>query len=258
MPFFLLVPFYTRSSELVLSVNKINEFVYYYFEAFPGILNWQKRLWLTVQEFAKFRNCLPDKITDEEFAKHEDYIFDSRNYYLKGANFNYSVAYQFNVAISKMQGLTNSLRKVPTSAFAHSVQFERALGSLLIVLAPIAPHFASELWSCFSSAPNRLGSDFAWDKNVFEQKWPEVDGGYNLDLVYQVNGTELGVVKISRTDLEKMSEEEVVEIACVQKEVNEILRAKPMVGHIYNLCVGYEGVVNILTEKRQNRKEIAN
>ncbi|KAF5300682.1 hypothetical protein FQA39_LY11044, partial [Lamprigera yunnana] len=150
---------------------------------FPGILNWQKRLWLTVQEFIHFRKQPPPLVKGDDFYKHEEFLFDSRNFYLKGANFNYSVAYQFNVAISKMQGLTNSLRKVPPSLFAYSLQFERALAALLIVLAPIAPHFASELWSGFVSAPNRLNAEINWEKNVFEQKWPDVDQNYNLDLV---------------------------------------------------------------------------
>ncbi|KAK5640676.1 hypothetical protein RI129_011487 [Pyrocoelia pectoralis] len=77
---------------------------------FPGVLNWQKRLWLTVQEFIAYRSSSPPPISNEEFKRHDDYLFDSRNYYVKGANFNFKVAHQFNVVISKMQGLTNSLR----------------------------------------------------------------------------------------------------------------------------------------------------
>ncbi|KAK4873218.1 hypothetical protein RN001_015247 [Aquatica leii] len=225
---------------------------------FPGILNWQKRLWLTVQEFIKFRESPPMLNRDGSFQKHEDYVFDSRNFYLKGANFNYSVAYQFNVAISKMQGLTNSLRKVPPSVFAHSLQFERTLGALLIVLTPIAPHFACELWSGFSAAPNRLGDEFDWDRLVFEQKWPEVDNDYQLDLVYQVNGTELGVVKIPRSKLERMTEEDVLKVALQQKEVKKSLQTKEMVDYTYNFYTGYEGVVNIVSGKKVAQNVVEN
>lgn len=80
------------------------------FVAFPGILNWQKRLWLTVQEFIKHRNSAPKLVSDDEFKKLDAYLYDSRNFYVKGATFNYLVAQQLSVAISKMQGLTNSLR----------------------------------------------------------------------------------------------------------------------------------------------------
>jgi leucyl-tRNA synthetase len=52
----------------------------------------------------------------------------------------------------------------------------------------MAPHFASELWSGFVSAPDRLNhsGEIAWDKSVFEQKWPTIDSVYNLDLVCKV------------------------------------------------------------------------
>lgn len=67
----------------------------------------------------------------------------------------------------------------------YSAQYERALGNLLIMLSPIAPHFASELWSKFLSVPNRVAVDkieLKWDEDVLEQKWPNVDMHYNLSL----------------------------------------------------------------------------
>lgn len=152
------------------------------------------------------RNTAPPEISPDEFRKHDDYMFDSRNYYVKGATFNYCSSQQISVAISKMQGLTNSLRvsffrsckretcdvffwkRVPPVIFAKSPQFERALACQIIMLAPIAPHFASELWSGFVSAPNQLmnSGEIVWDKDVLEQKWPEIDKEYNMDIVCQV------------------------------------------------------------------------
>ena len=40
-------------------------------------------------------------------------------------------------------------------------QFERALCDLIIMVAPFAPHFASELWRGVTSAPNRL-NNYDW------------------------------------------------------------------------------------------------
>lgn len=81
-----------------------------YFAAFPGVLNWQKRLWLTVKDFLKHRNNLPPQIPEDKFRSQEDYMFDSRNYYVKGTSFNYLISQQLSIAVSKQQGLTNSLR----------------------------------------------------------------------------------------------------------------------------------------------------
>jgi len=84
-----------------------------YTTAFPGILNWQKRLWLTLQDFQQAREdqTASDVVpTSEEFLAEDAKLFDARNFYVKGATFNYRHAQQLSVAISKMQGLTNSLR----------------------------------------------------------------------------------------------------------------------------------------------------
>lgn len=78
---------------------------------------------------------------------------------------------------------------MPPCVFAHSLQFERALACQIVLLAPMAPHFASELWSGFTSASNRLNNsnnEILWDKTVLEQKWPVLDNNYNLDLVCRV------------------------------------------------------------------------
>jgi len=61
-----------------------------------------------------------------------------------------------------MQGLTNSLRRTPRPLIGHSVQFERALALQLVMLAPMAPHFASELWAAASAAAPMKSSDFHW------------------------------------------------------------------------------------------------
>lgn len=69
-------------------------------------------------------------------------------------------------------------------------QFERALACLIVILAPMAPHFASELWSGFVSAPNRINTsskEINWDQGVLEQTWPEVDSDYRLELVCLVS-----------------------------------------------------------------------
>lgn len=109
-----------------LFIFKMNTYMYlqklilklfYYFLAFPGILNWQKRLWLTIIDFQNLRNNASTS-TDEiksiidanEFKESEMKLYDSRNYFSSGVTFNYKYSHQLSVAISKMQGLTNAIR----------------------------------------------------------------------------------------------------------------------------------------------------
>ncbi|XP_013789270.1 probable leucine--tRNA ligase, mitochondrial [Limulus polyphemus] len=153
---------------------------------FPDILKWQQRLWSTVQTFRKFREVQRKiHLSEEEWKKHEEYLLDSRNFYLKGVTFNFQDSYQLSVAISKLQGLTGSLRRVP-AAMIYSAEYEKALATLIILLSPLAPHFASELWKDFREYASQDVGDYDLDKNVLEQKWPEVDMSYCLDLVIKV------------------------------------------------------------------------
>jgi leucyl-tRNA synthetase len=58
------------------------------------------------------------------------------------------------------------------------------------MLAPMAPHFASELWSKLQETKNRLNvdtSEINWDKGVFEQAWPVVDKHFMLDFTIKVS-----------------------------------------------------------------------
>jgi len=81
--------------------------------AFPGVLNWQNRLWLTVREFLTIRNnndVQKDAIDSCAFQKEEIKLYDARNYFVKKTSSNFRRSYQLSVAISKLQELTNTLR----------------------------------------------------------------------------------------------------------------------------------------------------
>jgi leucyl-tRNA synthetase len=159
-----------------------------------GILRWEKRLWQIVARFIKARKEVKDEgprvqLKDKKFLKIEAELNDNRNYYLHGVTFNIVDSQQISIAITKMQGLTNSLQKLLTNnPIERSREFERTLALQIIMLAPLAPHFASELWAGFCSAPHRISEDILWDADVLEQRWPEVDPDYHVK-VYLIVST---------------------------------------------------------------------
>lgn len=57
------------------------------------------------------------------------------------------------------------------------------------MLAPVAPHFASELWAAFCSVKHHLinENEVKLDKDVMEQDWPEIDMEYNMVLRINVS-----------------------------------------------------------------------
>uniref|UniRef100_A0A6P4EQN5 leucine--tRNA ligase n=1 Tax=Drosophila rhopaloa TaxID=1041015 RepID=A0A6P4EQN5_DRORH len=230
---------------------------------FPGILNWQKRLWLTLQDFQEAReDQTPSEVvvTSEEFLAEDAKLFDARNFYVKGATFNYRHAHQLSVAISKMQGLTNSLRRTPKHVLRHGKQFERALAAQIIMLAPMAPHFASELWSKFVAIPGRLNpasQELQWSEDVLAQRWPDIDAAYNLDLSIKVNGFENCVIKVQRTHLDKVTHSDALDIAFNTESVTSYLIDKKIRTTNFVLYPGIEAILNIYVDKAQKTQKPA-
>ncbi|XP_030372518.1 probable leucine--tRNA ligase, mitochondrial [Scaptodrosophila lebanonensis] len=231
---------------------------------FPGILNWQKRLWLTLQDFHAARSETLQETVDigsEAFLAEDAKLFDARNFYIKGTTFNYRHAHQLSVAISKMQGLTNSLRRTPKHVQRYGKQFERALAAQIIMLAPMAPHFASELWSKFVAVPGRLNassSELQWEQDVLAQRWPDIDAAYQLDLSIKVNGFENCVIKVSRTQLDKVSHSDALDIAFNTQSVTSYLIDKKIRTTNFVLYPGIEAILNIYVEKVKKSQKPVN
>jgi len=87
---------------------------------------------------------------------------------------------QFNTAISALMVFVNDLTK-------ETVRSRAAIETLLLLLAPFAPHMAEELWK-------QLGHD----KTLAYEAWPIADAQYlvktEVEIVVQVNGKVRGHV----------------------------------------------------------------
>lgn len=136
-------------------------------------------------------------------------------------------------------------------------QFERALAAQLIMLAPMAPHFASELWSKFASAPHRLNPtnpEFQWDQDVLSQIWPEIDHNYKLDLTIKVNGFENCCIKIPRSNIDKVTHNDALDLAFNTNSVTSYLIDKKIRTTNFVLYPGIEAILNIYVDKVKQEK----
>lgn len=214
-------------------------------------MNWQNRLWLTITEFHNLRSAItsetPRLTSDSAFAEENTKMYDARNYFTSGVTFNFKYSHQLSVGISKMQGLTNSIRRAPKEIITFSPEYEQALAAQIIMLAPIAPHFASELWSKFASAPNRLNSTdiINWNGDVLEQPWPDVDMKFNLDLIFKVNGFEVSSMKFPRYVLDGMDQSVCEELAFKNKSVIDYISVRSVNVVNFVKYPGYQATVNI-------------
>ncbi|KAL1130657.1 hypothetical protein AAG570_011899 [Ranatra chinensis] len=220
-------------------------------DSFTGIHNWQRRLWTLVFDFLKSRK----EVSPMTSPQDENRLKDARNFYVKGATFNYANSHQLSVAVAKLQGLTNSLRNTRPAVMASSQEFEKALGCLLIMIAPMAPHFANELWSIFQTAEARIDNQFFdWDKPLLKQSWPQLDSDYKLELVFKVNNAVKGSVRLPQESFTKLTEHKAVELALRDDSVIAFLGGCDILASRLIVAEDYEAILNLVIDHRQNRR----
>jgi leucyl-tRNA synthetase len=90
-------------------------------------------------------------------------------------------AFHFNTAIAKLMELANALAHARDAGMAGSAAYDDAVDTLLLLLAPAAPHLAEELWE-------RRGRPYS----IHQQGWPEYDAAAaqldTMELPVQVDG----------------------------------------------------------------------
>lgn len=98
------------------------------FTAFPGILNWQHRIWLCLNEFNKIRNDATIQAPDANDTNYQDEelkLFELRNSSVARAEHNYVNA-NFSTAIKMCQELTDELRvKLHWNFFSETLSFTK-------------------------------------------------------------------------------------------------------------------------------------
>ncbi len=99
--------------------------------------------------------------------------------------------FRFNIIIAAMMETLNALQDARTSGLAEQCpeEFTEAFHTLLLLLAPLAPHITDELWS-------RRGIS----QSIHTQNWPEYDEELTKDSVItipiQVNGKLRGSIEV--------------------------------------------------------------
>ncbi|KEF43529.1 MAG: leucyl-tRNA synthetase [Cyanobium sp. CACIAM 14] len=105
---------------------------------------------------------------------------------------------QFNTAVSELMKLSNALTAHLDGA-CDAVACE-ALGTLLILLAPFAPHLAEELWQKLRADGPGEGGEIGADASVHRQRWPVADPAAlvrdTIPLVIQVKGKMRGSLEV--------------------------------------------------------------
>ena len=98
-------------------------------------------------------------------------------------------AFQFNTAVAELMTLQNAMTKAKAAGAYGSDVWQDAATKMLLLLAPIAPHLAEELWE-------RAGHD----DSVHLQTWPSWDedalAESTIQMAVQVNGKVRGQIAV--------------------------------------------------------------
>lgn len=126
--------------------------------------------------------------------------------------------YQFNTAVSELMKLSNALKDAQCET---SPVYQEGIETLVLLLAPFAPHLAEELWS-------KLGNS----ESVHKQPWREADPSAlvvdEITLVVQIMGKTRGTILVpagsDKSALEKYAtESEIAQKYIEGKEVKKII-----------------------------------
>ena len=144
-----------------------------------GISRWLSRIWRLVLEGYRMKPeaVAEDKLGDEK--AHRDLQRVTHQTIRKVTED--LERFRFNTMIAALMEFTNYLPKVKETGCITDSAWEEAIDTLLLLMAPTAPHLTEELWL-------RRGHDYS----IHNQSWPHWDEELAKDeeitLVVQVNG----------------------------------------------------------------------
>jgi leucyl-tRNA synthetase len=124
--------------------------------------------------------------------------------------------FHFNTAIAKMMELTNAIIRARESGLSGTDAYAEAVDTLLLLLAPAAPHIAEELWQ-------RRGKPYS----IHAQPWPVADPQLaeadTLELPVQVDGKLRDRLVVTRDT----PAEEIERLALASEHVQRYLGGRP-------------------------------
>jgi leucyl-tRNA synthetase len=145
------------------------------YSGIEGVVRWLRRVWNLVLETRSLpapQSADPAALRSLRRKVHQT---------LRGVTHDYE-AFEFNTIISALMELLNELYRAREAGAAGTPEWREALRLYLLMMAPVTPHVAEELWT------EQLGLPYS----IHLQPWPAVDEEAarqdEIVLVVQVNG----------------------------------------------------------------------
>ncbi|MBW4629907.1 MAG: leucine--tRNA ligase [Brasilonema octagenarum HA4186-MV1] len=193
-----------------------------------GQFRFLNRVWRLVTDFTPQSRKVSNRQT--QLSKAEKDLRRAIHIAIKEATEDMEGEYQFNTAVSELMKLSNALAD---ASCKESPIYAEGIETLVVLLAPFAPHISEELWQ-------QLGHN----ESVHKQAWIKYDESAlvadEITLVIQVNGKKRADLQVpaqaDKAELEKYARES--EIAQRFIEGKEIKKVIVVPGKLVNFVVG--------------------
>ncbi|MEJ1930982.1 leucine--tRNA ligase [Nostoc sp. NIES-2111] len=193
-----------------------------------GQFRFLNRVWRLVTDY--IASGVNQKTKSSELSKSEKDLRRAIHTAIKSVTEDVQDEYQFNTAVSELMKLSNALTDASDK---NSPVYAEGIRTLVVLLAPFAPHIADELW-------HLLGKG----ESVHTQNWPAFDTDAlvadEITLVIQVNGKKRADIQVpaqaDKAELETYAREsEVVQRHLEGKEIKKVIVVP---GKLVNFVVG--------------------
>ncbi|HAC62669.1 MAG TPA: leucine--tRNA ligase [Cyanothece sp. UBA12306] len=180
-----------------------------------GQFRFLNRVWRLVNGYAEKQS---EVVSNQELNKEEKDLIRAIHTAIKEISEDLEGDYQFNTAVSELMKLSNALNDAKC---INSGVYQEGIQTLLILLAPFAPHLSEELW-------HKLGHQ----NSIHLQTWPQVDPDAlvvdEITLVIQIMGKTRGTIQVpansSKEELEKLAREsDIGKRNLDEKEVKKVI-----------------------------------
>jgi len=141
-------------------------------EGIEGITRWLHRVWTVAADGPKFADAVDTEATRALLRKRHKTV-QAVTEDIEG--------FRFNTMLARLMEFTSHLARVKDSGQIDPAVWNESVETLLLLIAPPAPHIAEELWA-------RRGKPYS----IHQQRWPAFDAEQATDemvtVVIQVNG----------------------------------------------------------------------
>ncbi|MDM9379500.1 leucine--tRNA ligase [Chlorogloeopsis sp. ULAP01] len=195
-----------------------------------GQFRFLNRVWRLLTEFIAVGSNAINSVTTSKLTKVEKDLRRAIHIAIKEVSEDVEDEYQFNTAISELMKLSNALNDATCK---DSSVYAEGIGTLVVLLAPFAPHIADELW-------HLLGNN----NSVHTASWPKYDPAAlvadEITLVIQIMGKTRGAIQVpaqaDKVELEKYARESDVGQRYIEgKEVKKVIVVP---GKLINFVLG--------------------